>query len=164
MSAHGYAEIERSLFLARQLETVVLRFGFLYGPGTWFSPEQSIADQVRAETFPIIDGGHGVWSFIHIEDAAESIVSALRCSPGIYNIVDDQPSEVSIWLPGYARWLGAKFPKTISIGEAATSKGADAVYYATRLRGASNAKAKQHLGFNPRTLEWLAEAKLARAM
>lgn len=92
---------------------------------------------------------------MHIEDAAIATVAALTVPPGIYNIVDDDPSPVSVWLPAFARFVGAPAPLHISIEEARKTAGDDAVYYATKLRGASNAKAKKTFHFTTRRLEWL---------
>jgi nucleoside-diphosphate-sugar epimerase len=95
------------------------------------------------------------WSWVHIEDAAAATVAALECAPGVYNIVDDDPSEFAVWLAAFAAYLGAPEPARISEEEGLHMAGPDSVYYATRLRGASNRKAKRELGFAPRRLEWL---------
>jgi nucleoside-diphosphate-sugar epimerase len=97
-------------------------------------------------------------SFVHIEDAAAATVAALRCAPGAYNIVDDDPSEQRVWLPAFARACGAPEPPQATEQQALATSGADSVYYATRLRGASNEKAKRELNFRPRPLEWLQTA------
>jgi 2-alkyl-3-oxoalkanoate reductase len=110
-----------------------------------------MGDQVRQRHLAIIGNGEGVSNFIHIEDAA----AALRCAPGAYNNVDDDPSAQCIWLPAFARVCGAPDPPQITEQQALATSGADSVYYATRLRGASNAKAKVELNFQPRPLEWL---------
>jgi nucleoside-diphosphate-sugar epimerase len=125
----------------------------LYGPHTWFAKDGSVAEQVRSKQFPIVEDGKAVWSWVHVEDAASAAVLALsRGHSGTYNIVDDNPSQISVWLPDYARWLAAPPPVRASAREANDE---DAIYNATRLRGASNAKAKHELGFRPRPLEWL---------
>ena len=110
-----------------------------------------------AETgeLPIIGSGAGVWSWIHIDDAAEATVAALNAPAGIYHIVDDDPSPVSVWLPAFAQFVGAPPPPHISEEQAREVAGEDAIYYHTRLRGASNKKARETLGFRPRRLEWL---------
>lgn len=102
----------------------------------------------------MIGSGSGVSSFIHVEDAAAATVAALESDPGIYNIADDDPSEMRTWLPAFAGFLGAPAPPHIS-EEEARDHGPDSVYYATRLRGARNDLAKRKLGFAPRRLEWL---------
>lgn len=107
----------------------------------------------HTEGKPVRGDGAGVWSFIHVEDAAEATVAAIeQGDPGIYNIVDDDPSEVRVWLPALAKWLGAPPPSHL---DEAQMDDPDFLYYFTRLRGASNAKAKNELGFQPRPLEWL---------
>ena len=93
-----------------------------------------------------------MWSWLHINDAALATVAALTAPPGVYNVVDDDPFPVSVWLPAFARAVGAPPPPRVTEQEAAD---ADAVYYGTKLRGASNAKAKKVFGFTPRRLEWL---------
>lgn len=141
--------------LESDLEGVALRFGFFYGPGTWFHPEDNMAEQVRKQQFPIIGSGEGMWNFVHIEDAAQAIVLSLKAEPGVYNIVNDQPTAMRDWVPAFAKFVGAKPPPVITEDEGLKLRGADAVYYAMHLRGASNAKAKKVLQFQPRTLEWL---------
>lgn len=96
-----------------------------------------------------------MWSWVHIDDAATATLSALECEPGVYNVVDDEPAALRIWLPAFARFVGAPEPGHVPELVAKMMAGADAVYYATRLRGASNEKAKRELGFRPRKLEWL---------
>ena len=152
--AQTYAELEARV-LADGMEGVALRYGFYYGPGTWFHPDGAYADQVRRQEFPIIGAGSGVWSWVHIEDAALATVAALSAPPGVYHIVDDTPSSVSVWLPAFARAVGAPPPPRVTEAEALAAEGEDAVYYGTKLRGASNAKARRTLGFAPRRLEWL---------
>lgn len=150
-----YAEIEKSVLQSTRIEGVALRFGFFYGPGTWFHANGDMGEQVRYGRYPIMGNGRGVWSFIHVEDAGAAAAQAVYIRPGAYNIVNNLPAMQSEWLPGFARYLGAPFPPTISEIEATNRFGADAVYYATRLRGASNAKAKAEWNFEPRTFEWL---------
>lgn len=150
-----YEEIEKRVLQSDKIEGVALRFGFFYGPGTWFHPGGDVAEQVLKQKFPIIGNGKGIWNFIHIEDAAQSIVSAIQSAPGVYNIVNDYPSEMRHWLPAFANYLAAPLPLTITEEEGLKTKGPDAVYYATKLRGASNAKAKHACNFTPRAFEWL---------
>lgn len=150
-----YSELESSILEKEGLDGVALRYGFFYGPGTWFSSDGDIGEQVRHGQVPIIGKGQGVWSWVHIEDAARATVAALDCTPGVYNIVDDDPSEQRVWLPAFATKAGAPLPPHVSEQQAMQAAGPDAVYYATRLRGASNTKAKRELHFLPRRLEWL---------
>lgn len=151
-----YEEIENRLLKSSRMEGVILRFGFFYGPGTWFYPGENMADQVQKQQFFIIGEGNGIWNFIHIEDAAKAVVQAIHSPHGIYNIVNDTPLPLSQWLPAFARFVGAKPPLSITEGEGEAKKGPDFVYYATKLRAASNHKAKGAFDFAPRQLEWLA--------
>jgi 2-alkyl-3-oxoalkanoate reductase len=150
----NYADLEAA---AREsgLEAVLLRYGFFYGPGTWFSREGDMGEQVRRREVPVIGKGEGVSSWVQIDDAAAATCAAVTADPGVYNVVDDQPVAQSVWLPAFAKFAGASEPPTVSDEEALRTAGADSVYYATRLRGASNQKAKSKLGFRPRPLEWL---------
>jgi 2-alkyl-3-oxoalkanoate reductase len=163
--AHTVTEIERRLLETPHLEGIVLRYGFLYGPGTWFFPDGDVAKQVRAQQFPIVGNGAGVWSWIHIEDAAIATILAVeKGNPGIYLITGDRPLAVSEWLPAFARSLNAPPPPQVSVEDALQIGGADAVYYGTQMRGASNAKAKRELNFQPRSLEWLINTTVAHAI
>lgn len=149
-----YAEIEQRVLEADTIEGVALRFGFFYGPGTWFHSGGDVAEKIGRRQFPIVGKGDGVWNFVHIQDAAKAVVSAVYSSPGAYNIINDHPSQMREWVPAFARYLGFDAPSTISADEGLKQYGADWVYYATKLRGASNAKAKQQLNFQSRTFEW----------
>lgn len=137
------------------LQAVVLRYGFFYGPGTWFSQDGDVGEQVRRREVPVIGKGEGIWNWVHIDDAASATCAALNADEGVYNVVDNQPLAQSVWLPAFAKFLGATEPLTVSEEQALESAGPDAVYYATKLRGASNQKAKSQLAFRPRRLEWL---------
>jgi nucleoside-diphosphate-sugar epimerase len=154
-SARTYVELESTAFQASGIDCVAMRYGFFYGPGTWYTNAGDMGEQVRRQQVPIIGAGQGVWSWVHIEDAASATVAALECAPGSYNIVDDHPSQQRLWLPAFARACGAPEPLQITEQEALATSGADSVYYATRLRGASNEKARHELNFRPRPLEWL---------
>lgn len=162
--ARTVTEIERRLLETPNLEGIALRYGFFYGSGTWFAPDGDVAQQVRQQQFPIVGNGEGVWSWLHVEDAAIATVAAAeRGNPGIYLIAGDRPLEVREWLPAFARWLNAPSPPQISVEDALQIGGADAVYYGTQLRGASNAKAKRELNFQPRPLEWIVDAPVVSA-
>ena len=157
-------EIEHRLLQTPNLEGIALRYGFFYGPGTWFNPDGDVAQQVRQQQFPIVGNGEGVWSWLHIEDAAIATVAAAeRGNRGVYLIADDRPLPVHDWLPAFAQWLNAPPPPQISVKEALQIGGADTVYYGTQMRGVSNAKAKRELKFQPRSLEWLVETAAAYA-
>jgi 2-alkyl-3-oxoalkanoate reductase len=155
--AQMYAYLEQRV-LESSIEGIVLRYGFFYGPNTWYDPDGGgTADEVRKQQFPVIEGGEAKWSFVHIEDAAHATVAALTADPGKYVVVDDDPSPVGVWLPGFASFVGAPPPPFTTAEQARQAAGEDAVYYQTRLSGASNAKAKRELDFTPRRLQWLSE-------
>jgi nucleoside-diphosphate-sugar epimerase len=154
-SARTFAELEARLLATGDIEGVALRYGFYYGPGTWYHPDGASADQVRRGEMPVVGDGGGVWSWVHTHDAAVATADALAVPPGVYHVVDDDPSPVSVWLPAFARAVGAPPPPRVTVEQALAAAGEDAVYYGTRLRGASNAKAKRVFGFRPRRLEWL---------
>jgi 2-alkyl-3-oxoalkanoate reductase len=157
-SVQTYMEIEDRVLHTDDLDGIALRYGFFYGPGTYQDLETgSVSQQIREQQYPITGSGQAVFSFIHVDDAAAATVAALEADPGIYNVVDDDPTELRVWLPAFARFLGAPAPKEISEAETLRTAGADSIYYATQLRGASNARAKQILGFAPRRLEWLSQ-------
>jgi nucleoside-diphosphate-sugar epimerase len=153
--ARTYAELESRVLNAGGVEGVALRYGFFYGPGTWYHPDGAAADQARKRELAVVGAGDGVWSWVHIEDAAVATAAALTAPPGVYHVVDDDPSPAGRWLPAFARRVGAPPPPHVTEREARERSGEDAVYYGTRLRGASNAKAKRALNFAPRRLEWL---------
>lgn len=136
------------------LEGVVLRYGFFYGPGTWYRPDGAIAMQACKGDASIIGQGNAVWSFVHIDDAIAATVAAVTGEPGVYNVVDDDPLPVSTWLPAFARWVSAPAPTRVSAENALRVAGEEAVYYHTGLTGASNHAAKEKLGFTPRPLLW----------
>src|SRR5262249_8568935 len=102
-SAGTYLELEARSSATPGIEFVALRYGFFYGPGTWYTREGDIGDQVRQQQVPIIGEGKGVYSFVHIDDAAEATAAALECPPGAYNIVDGNPSPQHLWLTSFAR-------------------------------------------------------------
>jgi nucleoside-diphosphate-sugar epimerase len=143
--------LESAVLGATALDGIVLRYGAFYGPGTGISVDGDQAELVRKRRFPVVGDGTGMWSFIHIDDAASATVAAIdHGEPGIYNIVDDEPVPVAKWLPELARNLGAKPPRRVPewIGRLAT--GEVGVSMTTQIRGASNAKAKRELGWAPR--------------
>jgi nucleoside-diphosphate-sugar epimerase len=162
--AREITELEQRLLGNPNIEGIALRYGFFYGPGTWFNPDGDVAQQVRQQQFPIVGTGEGVWSWLHIEDAAMATVAAAeQGNPGVYLIANDRPLAVSEWLRAFARWLNAPPPPQISVEDALKAKGADAVYYGTQMRGVSNAKAKRELNFQPRPLEWIVDTAAAHA-
>ena len=137
------------------LEALALRYGMFYGPGTAIGKGGAILKMARKRRFPIVGGGGGVWSFIHILDAARATVAAIsRGAPGIYNIVDDEPAKVATWLPALAKTVEAKPPYRIPhwLGELTIGKGG--VSMMTQIRGGSNAKAKRELNWTPIYPSW----------
>ncbi len=163
--ARVVTEIEQRLLRSANIEGIALRYGFFYGPGTWFNPDGDVAQQLRQQQFPIIGNGAGIWSWRHIEDAAIATVAAAeRANPGVYLIANDHPLSVRQWLPAFAQSLNAPPPLQLSVEDALKGDGgADAVYYGTQMHGVSNAKAKRDLSFQPRPLEWVADAAVAHA-
>ncbi|MFQ6163624.1 NAD-dependent epimerase/dehydratase family protein [Sinorhizobium meliloti] len=153
-STRTIAAYEDRVLASPSLDGVVLRYGFFYGPNTWYRPVGAIADQARKGQSAIIGEGNAVWSFVHIDDAIAATVASLNAEPGIYNVVDDDPLPVAEWLPAFARWVDAPEPKRVSVEDALKTAGEEAVYYHTRLTGASNGRAKAELGFAPRPLLW----------
>jgi nucleoside-diphosphate-sugar epimerase len=148
--------LERAVTGAEWTEGIVLRYGGFYGPGTSMDPNGGeYAEMIRGRKFPVVGDGAGVWSFVHVADAAEATVAALdRGHPGIYNVVDDEPAPVSEWLPEMARLLGAKPPRHVPRWLGRLVGGAPAAVMMTEARGASNAKAKRELGWQPRHPSW----------
>jgi len=154
-SVHAIHDLEQAVTGTRGIDGVVLRYGFFYGTDTAYAFDGSIGQLVRKRRMPIVGRGTGVYSFIHIEDAARATVLALdRGAPGVYNVVDDEPALVGEWLPLYAEALRAKPPRRVPVFLARLVAGAYGVYVMTALPGASNAKAKAELGFEPRYPSW----------
>jgi nucleoside-diphosphate-sugar epimerase len=146
---------EREAIQTPGLEGVVLRYGQFYGPGTYYASDGNVAEQVRRRRFPIVGRGVGMFSFVHIDDAASATVASLeRGAPGVYNVVDDEPAPLREWLPVYAEALGARRPRRVPTFLARLAAGPFAAAFATQLRGASNAKAKRELGWEPRYPSW----------
>ena len=143
--------LESAVLGAEGIGGVALRYGNFYGPGNGISRDGEIAEQVRRRRLPIIGDGAGIWSFVHIDDAAAAAVAAIeRGDPGVYNVADDAPAPVAEWLPELARVLGAKAPRRVPIWLGRLAAGEVAVSMMTQIRGTSNAKAKRELGWQPR--------------
>jgi nucleoside-diphosphate-sugar epimerase len=153
-SARTMGAYEDRVLASWPLDGVVLRYGFFYGPGTWYRPDGAVADQVRKGEASIIGEGNAVWSFVHIDDAVAATIAALTAEPGVYNIVDDDTLPIAKWLPAFARWVDAPEPPRVSVEDALKIAGAEAVYFHTGLTGAANSRAKAQLGFTPRPLLW----------
>ena len=154
-SLKAIRHLESRLTEAADIDGIALRYGGFYGPGTSLSESGEITEMVRKRRFPIVGNGAGVWSFVHIDDAAGAAVAAIeRGTPGIYNVADDQPAPVSEWLPELARILGAKPPRHLPVWLGRLVAGDVGVSFMTQIRGASNAKAKRELGWTPRYPSW----------
>jgi 2-alkyl-3-oxoalkanoate reductase len=130
---------------------IALRYGNFYGPGTGIDTNGDIVDQVRKRRLPIVGDGTGVWSFVHMDDAASAAIAALGdADSGVYNIVDDEPTPVSAWLPALAKAVGARPPRHVPVWLGRIAAGEVGVSMMTQIRGTSNAKAKRELGWTPR--------------
>jgi len=153
-SACALAELERTVTAAGGL---ALRYGYFYGPGSAIGGHGSIARDVVSRRFPIVGRGDGVWSFVHVDDAARAAVAALtRGTPGAYNVVDDEPAPVREWLPALASALGAKPPRRVPALIARPLAGSYGVATMTRAQGASNDLAARELGWRPHHPSWRA--------
>ena len=143
-------EMERAVVGADGLEGLVLRYGWFYGPGTYLADDGSVARDVRRRRLPVIGKGIGLYSFVHVADAASATIAAVeRGAPGVYNVVDDEPAPQREWLPRYADAIGAKKPLRVPVWIARLAMGKIATM-ADVQAGASNAKAKRELGWEPR--------------
>ena len=147
--------LEEAVLGATWTDGVVLRYGWFYGAGTSMAPGKESYELVRRRRFPLVGDGGGVWSFIHIADAAEATAAAVEHgSRGIYNVVDDDPAAVAEWLPELSRQLGAKKPMRVPRWVGRLVAGEFGVALMTELRGASNAKAKRELAWRPAHPSW----------
>ncbi|MGD0452406.1 MAG: NAD(P)-dependent oxidoreductase [Solirubrobacteraceae bacterium] len=151
-SARALHELEGAVLDAAG---IVLRYGYFYGPGSAISRSGSMGHDLSRRRLPIVGGGQGVWSFIHVDDAARATVAALaHGQSGAYNVVDDDPAPVSQWLPALAEALGAPRPLRIPAFLARPLAGAYGVAIMTEAQGASNELAKRELGWTPEHESW----------
>jgi nucleoside-diphosphate-sugar epimerase len=153
----GILHVEATVPTIEWGEGLVMRYGGFYGPGTGISlaPDAQLAAPIRKRLFPIIGDGGGVWSHVHVDDAAAATVAAIdRGRPGIYNIADDEPAPVREWLPVLASALDAKPPRRIPSWLGRLVAGEPATLVMTEARGSSNEKAKRELGWTPRYASW----------
>jgi 2-alkyl-3-oxoalkanoate reductase len=149
--------LEDSVTGAGWLEGVVLRYGGFYGPGTTVSadPTATHTAAMLKRQFPVVGDGSGVWSFIHIEDAATATaIAAEHATRGIYNVVDDEPAATRDWMPELAHALGARPPRHVPRWLGRLLAGEAAAVMMTEVRGASNEKAKREFGWKPRYASW----------
>lgn len=150
-------EMESMVLGAQGVEGLVLRYGFFYGPGTHYGPDGATIDDIRRRRMPVVGKGTGVFSFIHVDDAADATVAAVeRGAPGVYNVTDDEPAAMREWLPVAAEAAGAKRPRRVPVWLAKLVGGKDVGAFALELRGASNEKAKRELGWQPAHPSWRA--------
>jgi nucleoside-diphosphate-sugar epimerase len=151
-SAEALVSLERTVLDAGG---TVLRYGYFYGPGSAISREGSTGQEVARGRLPIVGSGDGVWSFIHVDDAAAATVAALgENKPGVFNVVDDEPARVAEWIPALAHALGARKPRKVPALLARMLAGSYGVAIMTEAQGASNALAKRELGWSPRYASW----------
>lgn len=148
-------ELEAMVLGTEGIEGVVLRYGFFYGPGTYYGDAGTTTADVRRRRMPIVGRGSGVFSFIHVDDAADATVAAVeRGAPGVYNVVDDEPAPMREWLPVFAQAAGARRPLRVPAWLARFIGGREVPTFALELRGASNEKAKRELGWHPAHPSW----------
>jgi nucleoside-diphosphate-sugar epimerase len=150
-SLRAIRHLETAVAAAPEIEGLALRYGSLYGPGA----SADILAAVRRRAFPLVGRGEGVWSFLHVDDAAAATVAALdHGTPGVYNICDDDPAPVSSWLPHLAEVIGAPPPRRVPVWLARLVAGEVAVSLMTRVRGSANARARRELGWTPTWPTW----------
>jgi nucleoside-diphosphate-sugar epimerase len=148
-------QMEAMVLAADALDGLVLRYGFFYGPGTHYGKDGAIVADVRRRRLPIVGKGTGVFSFIHVDDAADATVAAVeRGAAGVYNVTDDEPAAMSQWVPVLAAASGAKRPMRVPLWLAKLVGGKQAAIFSSELRGASNEKAKRELGWQPAHPSW----------
>jgi len=147
--------LERTVLGAEGIEGIVLRYGGFYGPGTSLAPGGEQLEAIRARRLPIVGNGQGVFSFIHVADAAEATVAAIeRGRPGIYHVTDDEPAPAAEWMPAVAARVGARPPRRVPRLVARLLAGEVVAAMMTEVRGASNEKARRELGWRPRHGSW----------
>jgi nucleoside-diphosphate-sugar epimerase len=151
-TARAIAELERSVLGA---DGIVLRYGYFYGPGSSIARDGTMAQALRKRRIPVVGGGTGVWSFIHVEDAARATVAALkREGPATYNVVDEQPARVAEWLPAFARAVAAPRPLKVPALLARPLAGGYGIQTMVRAQGADGSLARRELGWRPRYPSW----------
>ena len=147
--------LEDAVLGADWTEGIVLRYGAFYGPGTSMSRGSEQLEMVRKRRFPVVGDGRGMWSFVHVADAADGTVAAIeRGTRGIYNVVDDEPATVAEWLPALAQQIGAPAPRRVPRVVGRLFAGEAGAVMMTEIRGASNARAKRELGWRPGHPSW----------
>jgi nucleoside-diphosphate-sugar epimerase len=148
-------EMEALVLGRPDVEGVILRYGFFYGPGTYYGDDGTTTADVRRRRMPIVGRGTGLFSFIHVDDAADATVAAVdRGAPGVYNVTDDEPAPMRDWLPAFAEAVGAKRPFRVPAWLARFVGGPEVPLFAQELRGASSERAKRELGWQPGHPTW----------
>jgi 2-alkyl-3-oxoalkanoate reductase len=145
---------EELVLRAPDLEALVLRYGVLYGPGTHLAPDGSFARDARRRALPVIGSGEGLTSFVHVDDAVTATVIGLERGRGVYQVVDDEPAAARDWIPAFAAAVGAPRPWHMPTWLARPMAGAYTVEQMEMGRGASNARARLDLGWQPSFESW----------
>lgn len=149
------SELEEAVLTRPEIEGMALRYGALYGPGTWFATDGAVHRQVCGSELPLIDDGAGLTSFTHVDDAASAAVEVLSGGdPAAYNVVDNEPSECTEWLPAYARMAGGPAPVSLTLEQAQNQLDWFTVHQLTEQRGASNFRIRETLGWRPAWPSW----------
>jgi nucleoside-diphosphate-sugar epimerase len=150
----GVAALEEAVLGGSGFEGVVLRYGMFYGPDSPYSPNGIYGEMVMKRRLPIAGDGSGRQSFIHLDDAVSATLTAIESGSGVYNVVDDEPAPARDWIVGLAEAIGAKPPRHVPLWLARLVGGPASVRVMTEQRGASNARIKQELGWEPRYPSW----------
>jgi 2-alkyl-3-oxoalkanoate reductase len=141
--------------LASRVDAAVLRFGTLYGPGTWWAPDGDLTKTIRQGVVPLVEPGGGTTSFLHVADAADgAVLAAAGTATGVFNIADNDPARAADWLPELARTLGAPQPPHMDLEEARRLLDPQTIHRQTQQRGADNKRARFDLGWAPRHPSW----------
>lgn len=152
-SLAAVVELER---LVGEAGGTVLRYGLFYGPGTAYATGGQVVELIRKRRYPLVGEAQARHSFVHVEDAARATLAALEADGAgrVYNIVDDDPAVVAEWLPEIANLVGAGPPRSVPAWVARMAAGEYGVVFMTQLRGASNARAKSELAWEPTRRTW----------
>ncbi len=149
------AAMEEAVLTTPEVEGVALRYGALYGPRTWYAPGGAVHEQVRGSALPLVEGGVGLTSFTHVDDAASAVLEVLTGGdPGSYNVVDNEPAEYAEWLPTYARMVGGPVPVSLTLEQAKAQLDWLTVHQLTEQRGATNFRLRETLGWRPAWPSW----------
>jgi nucleoside-diphosphate-sugar epimerase len=155
ISLDAIRRLEHIVTLQNDMVGIALRYGAFYGPGTNMAPGGQVWETVRKRGLPVVGDGNGVWSFLHIDDAATATIAAIdRGATGVYNICDDDPAPASVWIPALAEIMGAKPPMHVWKWLGRMAAGDVGVSMMTQIRGMSNAKARRDLNWQPRYASW----------